>query len=426
MKRQKIGLVAQPRDRVPSNGSIAIWLSEVATLLAREHDLTIYSQRFADQPEHECFGDVQIARVATGFDRHLERGFRHADRWLGRLGTRTSHFFYRHFYFTSLYSQGYVRRGAELAREQEIDTLIVPNYPQFLPALRAALPGVRLALMMQCDWLVELDRSRTASWIDQADLILGCSDYITNGISERFPELASRVYPLHNGSDLASLQGDRTESAISSLRLAESDEVILFVGRITPEKGVHELIDAMDEVLAAHPKALLLISGPFAMNPPSPAIWVSGDARARGFESLKSDYEGRLRAHAARFGDRVRFLGDVPHAQLAALYTRARLFVHPSLWDEPFGMILTEAMACGCPIVSTRAGGIPEIVADLETGLLVEPGDAPALSGAIRTLLADPARAAEMGRRGRERVEAAFSWKRNASRLELLLGSIAG
>ena len=84
-------------------------------------------------------------------------------------------------------------------------------------------------------------------------------------------------------------------------------------------------------------------------------------------------------------------------------------------------MILTEAMAFSCPIVSTESGGIPEIVLHRKTGLLVERGDSNALADAITELLVNPDRARAMGRAGRARLERNFSWDRTASRLSELL-----
>ena len=113
---------------------------------------------------------------------------------------------------------------------------------------------------------------------------------------------------------------------------------------------------------------------------------------------------------------RVRFINAMlPHADVVELYSHATVFVCPSIY-EPFGLINLEAMACGTAVVASRVGGIPEVVVDGETGMLVPPGDPAALAAAVRGLAADPERAARLGRAGRERVEAAFSWTRIAER----------
>jgi glycosyltransferase involved in cell wall biosynthesis len=105
-----------------------------------------------------------------------------------------------------------------------------------------------------------------------------------------------------------------------------------------------------------------------------------------------------------------RGLGRLSDADLARAYNEAQIVVSPSLY-EGFGLPAAEAMACGTPVVATTAGAFPEVVAAGETGVLVPPGDAVALAGAIQSLLADPDRRIAMGAAGVERINAHFSWR---------------
>jgi glycosyltransferase involved in cell wall biosynthesis len=108
----------------------------------------------------------------------------------------------------------------------------------------------------------------------------------------------------------------------------------------------------------------------------------------------------------------IEAVGWHSHDKLAQLYSRADICVVPSLWAEPFGMVAVEAMASGRPVVASKIGGLADSVVDGETGYLVPPGDAAALADKLRVLLDDPQLRAEMGRRGRARVEESFSWPR--------------
>ena len=110
---------------------------------------------------------------------------------------------------------------------------------------------------------------------------------------------------------------------------------------------------------------------------------------------------------------RVTFTGRVSTEELARLYNRTEILVSPSMY-EGFGLPAAEAMACGVPVVATTAGAFPEVIADGETGWLVTPGDARALAGAIKRLMADPEQRAKMGAAARRRMQERFTWRETA------------
>jgi glycosyltransferase involved in cell wall biosynthesis len=118
--------------------------------------------------------------------------------------------------------------------------------------------------------------------------------------------------------------------------------------------------------------------------------------------------------------ERLHFHDFVPHGGLVRLYAQADLFVLPSLY-EPFGIPLIEAMASGIPVVASRCGGIPDIVLDGVTGCLVERENVEDLTSTIGRLFDDTDWRMAMGRAGRERVEAHFTWQHSAQRLERVL-----
>jgi len=165
---------------------------------------------------------------------------------------------------------------------------------------------------------------------------------------------------------------------------------VLFVGRLVERKGVAYLIDAI--ALVGDRELSLEIIG-------------DGPARA----SL------RARAEALGVADRVTFRGKVTSDELQASYARAAVFVLPSVVDargdtEGLGVVLLEAMNYGTPVIASRIGGIPDIVEDGVSGLLVPAGDPAALAGALRRLIEDPALARRLGEAGRQRVRERFNW----------------
>ncbi|MCC7106050.1 MAG: glycosyltransferase family 4 protein [Chloroflexi bacterium] len=177
---------------------------------------------------------------------------------------------------------------------------------------------------------------------------------------------------------------------------------VLFVGRLTPHKGVDRLIQALPD------GARLTVAGS-----------TGHDVRAP-----ERDYPLLLRRLAD--GRSVRFIGPVPDDRLPALYREAAVFVLPSVErtcygrslrvSELLGLVLLEAMASGTPVICSRLGGLTEVVEDGVTGYLVEPGDVQALHGRLAELLGAPARAARMGKAGRERALTQFTWQACAER----------
>lgn len=184
-------------------------------------------------------------------------------------------------------------------------------------------------------------------------------------------------------------------------------EVVLWVGRFAPLKNVSLLIEAFAALAPRRPRAMLVLVGEGAL-------------------------EGRLRSDARRLGieQRVRFVGAKPLAELPAWYSMADVFALPSSFDNSPNVLL-EAMACGLPVVATRVGGVGRYVENGSTGLLVEPGQAPALAAAIERVLNDPDLRARLVAGGLAQVRQGRSWAASAGKLlslyeQLLARSPAG
>ncbi|MCK4413482.1 MAG: glycosyltransferase [Candidatus Eisenbacteria sp.] len=191
---------------------------------------------------------------------------------------------------------------------------------------------------------------------------------------------------IHHG--IAAIPPEDPGAVRAALGLARDALVVGIVSRLTEQKGVADGIDAFAAVASSNPQASLLIAG-------------DGPARRS------------LERHAEALGPRarVRFLGwrTDSRAVIAAL----DLLIAPSL-REGFGLGVLEAMARGVPVLATRVGGIPEIVIDGETGLLVPPADPRALAGGLGRLLADPALRTQLGAAGLDRARGYFSLERMA------------
>jgi glycosyltransferase involved in cell wall biosynthesis len=180
-------------------------------------------------------------------------------------------------------------------------------------------------------------------------------------------------------------------------------EGILFVGRLVPRKGLDVLLDALK--LVGQPLKLRVVGVP-----------------------VEHEYEQHIR-HAARAVERsaphrVEFLGPQDPGSLRDLYQRAALVVCPSL-IEPFGIVALEAMSCGATVVASRVDGLPEVVEDGESGVLVPPGNPAVLAVELERLLLDRELGITLGRQARARVLACFTWERVAALVERVYQSVA-
>jgi alpha-maltose-1-phosphate synthase len=235
-----------------------------------------------------------------------------------------------------------------------------------------------------------------SSWIEKtvveaADRVIAVSHKMRDDILAHFKADPARVVVIHNGIDPDRFR--RTERHEHLERLGVKPPYVLFVGRITDQKGIFHLIEAARR-LPAGVQVVLCASAP-----DTPEI------------------EERLRRAVATMPS-VRWINEmVKHEVVVQLYSHAAVFCCPSVY-EPFGIINLEAMACETPVVASAVGGILEVVVDGETGLLVPPANPDALVVALTRLLNDPEARRRMGQAGRRRVEAQFSWASVAERTE--------
>ena len=317
----------------------------------------------------------------------------------------------RPLFATNLYYLGYILNIALRLRKEQCDIVHIHNFSQFIPTIRALNPNIKIALHMHCEWLTQIDQNIIERRLKKTDLIISCSEYITQKTRLAFPEFANRCHTVYNGIDIYSFTpGNKTRIGKSD----DSHKNILFIGRISPEKGVHILLDAFEKVLKCYPNLHLQLIGPHTPAPLEYIITLSDDPKV---SELSTFYSGGYLSHLKKkispdLVNSVTFYKHIPYSNLSNYCHGAHLFVFPSVWDEPFGMPIIEAMACGLPVVATRGGGIPEIIENGKTGLLVERGDAGTLAEAIVSLIQDQPLRDSIGNAGRQCVLERFTWDR--------------
>ncbi len=400
----KIAFVHQPIDAAilpVESGSIAIWTDEVARRLAQSCEVIVYARKSPSQQKVEWDEGVQYRRVSVSTDRIL--------RGLLKLFSRVDNV-KRPSFASIWYHLGYALKVAKDLRVEKCDLVHIHQFSQFVPIIRAFNPKIKIVLHMHGEWLTQIDHKMIEKRIRKANLVFGCSEYITEGIRRTFPQFAKSCKTIINGVDVHHfvIKTDLTEPKIKKTKN------LLFVGRVSPEKGVHILLDAFKNVLGHHPDAQLKIVGPQVSAPLEFILPFNKDSKFKDLASLYSgSYRSRLRDQLpSNVASQVSFIGNVPHSQVINYFQDADVFIFPSVWDEPFGIPIVEAMATGVPVVATRVGGITEIVEDGKTGLFVERGEVTALADAIISLLSDKDRRKSMGKAGRQRAIELFSWER--------------
>jgi starch synthase len=246
---------------------------------------------------------------------------------------------------------------------------------------------------------------RTA--IEAADAVVAVSGAMREDILSCYPALdPARVHVIHNGIDTTLYRPDHGTEALTRIGLDPDRPYVLFVGRITRQKGVPHLLRAVRDV---DPAAQVVLC---AGAPDTPEI-------DREFRDLYQEL--------SRVREGVHWIPQMlPRPDVIQLLTHAAVFVCPSVY-EPLGIVNLEAMACGTPVVASRVGGIPEVVEDGRTGVLVpvDDGFEPGLAHALDAVLGDPDAARRMGEAGRRRAVEEFGWDAVARRTVRLYEEIA-
>jgi L-malate glycosyltransferase len=317
---------------------------------------------------------------------------------------------------------------AAQARDLDLPVHVVPLPPLRRPgaaSLRSATALIRLARAVDAA-LVHANGSRAMAYAGLAGRLAGRpavwhvriadSDGLVDralgalatvviatsrAVARRFSWAPAKIRLVPNGVDLKRFAPRPSSGALRArLEVPPSTPVAVSIGRHVAEKGYRHLVDAAALVVGTKPGVHWILVG-------------DGELRSE------------LESQARRLGlaSRVHFTGW--RDDVADVLALADVFVLPSE-SEGFGRVLVEAMAMSRAVVATAVGGIPDIVLDGETGLLVEPANPVALAGAVRALLADPARAARLGAAGRARAESMFSLGAHVDAVERVYAEVLG
>lgn len=240
--------------------------------------------------------------------------------------------------------------------------------------------------------------------IEGAAAVIAVSEGMRADVLSNYPAVdPAKVHVVYNGIDAEQYSPDPATDVLERYGVDTSKPSVVFVGRITRQKGVPVLLRA-----AAHldPEVQLVLC---AGAPDTPEL---GAEVAGLVEELRKTRSGV-----------IWLSGMLSKREVIQLLSHSTLFACPSVY-EPLGIVNLEAMACGTAVVASKVGGIPEVVADGETGLLVPPDDPDALAESINALTRDRDRAKAMGTAGRERAQSQFDWGKIAQQTAELYRSV--
>ena len=298
-----------------------------------------------------------------------------------------------------------VRRLTRLVRDQRVDLVHTNTIHNLYGVSAARLAGrPHVWHVREIVWQFGVLRRLEVFLTRFADRVVVTSDAVGAMFADDRGRLPANLRKVPNGVDVGRFTpGTPSGRVRADLDLPADAPLVGVVCRLDAWKGVDVFLRAAAELRASAPGARFVVVG---------GALPGQEAHARDLERLAGELG---------LGDRVRFAGwRYGPADMPDVFRALSVLALPSKEPEPFGLVLLEAMACGVPVVATDHGGPSEICVAGETGLLVPPGDARAMAGAIEQLLADPGRARLMGAAGRRRVETHYDQRDTVRRIESL------
>ncbi|RFU61298.1 glycosyltransferase family 4 protein [Peribacillus glennii] len=372
----KIALICSDRGPCPpvKGGAIQLLISKIAPLLAKTDEVTVFSITDPSLPDSECTNGVYFER----YDK--------------------DHFF---------------QQVCQSLKEIQFDVIQVYNRPGYIPFIREASPQSKIILSLHnlVYNTLKIERALAEAAFREVDWIFTVSRFVAQDTAEKFPDASAKIQPLYTGVDLDeyspiwSKTGREWRNEIRSLYHLESkDPVILFVGRLVPDKGCHLILAAMNEILKNVERAKLLIVG---------SKWYADQSTSKYIEGLKQ--------LATEHEDSIVFAFYIPVDEIPKYYAAADLFICPSQWKEPLARVHYEAMAAGLPIITTSRGGNHEVVHNGKNGIVINDYKNPlAFAAAAIDVLNDPHKAIAMGQAGRLDVKEIYNFDRVTSDIKLL------
>lgn len=324
-----------------------------------------------------------------------------SDRLCYRLQRKLFGFLKKRTFYYHYHIEYYLYKALKKLKNKKYDVIILENRPGYARKVYDVCSESRLVLHLHND-LLSIESNDASSIKSNLSSVITVSDYIKRRVADVEPY--KPINTCYNGIDLSLFETNISKSNTrSELNVKQNEFVIVYSGRLIPEKGVRELLQAM-QYLDDLPLKLLIIGGDFFGN-----------------NVVVTDYMKDLYKIASVYKDRIIFTGFVPYDKIPGYLQCADAGVIPSLWEDPCPLSCIEGMAAGLPMIVTLSGGMPELVDDRCAFVLEKSSNLPLdIAEAIKYLFYHPVKRMEMSLASKKR-SLQFSKERYANNFFELL-----
>lgn len=368
-------------------GAVQLWIEKIASCLATRHDVQVISPWVPELPLTEKIGNLTYTRIR-----------------FGRAYTRI---------FQKILGVDPLDYGSRIAEEA---TTFRPDVvhihgggSQWIPKLRKKLGrSVPIVVHLHNDPGEELHKWRYRDW-QVSITFVACSHFIRQAAIQHLGISAETCKVVHNGVDTSEFfpyweRQDMRKQGRARYGIPIGALVLIFAGRVAPEKGPQRLARAAAPLMEANQNLWIVFAGGYKDQPdPRKMDWY------QTYQSIKQSL--------ANAWDRVVFTGHISPYEMPHIFISGDIFVGPAEWNEPFGMVYVEAMASGLPVVATKRGGIPEVV-NSGVGELVDHPDQ--LTGTIAKLVDNEELRELKAHTARRRAQDSFDWSVVCQNIEAL------
>lgn len=335
----------------------------------RLHNITVYSVWHPDVEKHPALkSDVNhyVYIKVTGFWAKLRKKwyqFTHGEEY---------------YHYTIEY---YLHETIKILRQHNYDIILIENRPGYALKLKN-VTNAKLVYHLHNEKLGN-NVEKAHEIYDAATHIITVSDFIRSRVMT-INSHDEKTRTVHNGIDLHDFSSNKDKTQRNIVGLKDDDFVMVFSGRVTEEKGIMQLIEAMSMLQDSPQIKLLVIGSSFYAN-----------------DKNENEFAKTLKDRASHISDRIIFTGFIPYEKMPYYLGMADVAVIPSVWDDPFPTTVLEAQAMGLPIIATRRGGIPEEITD-ESAILLDTDEffVSNLATTIQELFLHPEKRKAMGQAG--------------------------